>query len=127
MAIYLNSVEARQPSMEILPAEAPDFFFAGWYHGMNPGGKVTPARRGALRHPHVGAGREPCAPGQRAATRVDALLYDDMPKLGAIFDRQPEAAALVAQRKTRLAHASSSTARVRTSPLPRAALRSRTP
>ena len=29
MAIYLNSVEARQPSMEILPAEAPDFFFAG--------------------------------------------------------------------------------------------------
>ena len=70
---------------------------------MKPGGKVTPARRGAPRHPHAGAGREPCALGQRAATRVNALLYDDTPKLGTIFDRQPEAAALVAQKKTRLA------------------------
>ena len=94
---------AKQPSMETLLAVAPDFFFAGWYYGMNPGGEVTPAT--LARHGirtlvlgescvHLGKPRPPASMN---------LLYDDMLKLGVIFDRQPQAAALVAQWKARLA------------------------
>ena len=88
---------SKQPSMETLLAVAPDFFFAGWYYGMNPGGEVTPAT--LARHGvrtlvlsescvHLGKLRPPASM---------YLLYDDMLKLGVIFDRQAQAAALVGQ------------------------------
>ena len=32
----------KYPSMENLVSVEPDFFFAGWYYGMRPGGEVTP-------------------------------------------------------------------------------------
>ena len=93
---------SKQPSMETLLAVAPDFFFAGWYYGMNPGGEVTPAtlaRHGirtlVLSESCVHVGKP------RPAASMD-LLYDDMRKLGVIFDRQAQAAALVGQWQRRL-------------------------
>jgi iron complex transport system substrate-binding protein len=93
---------SKQPSMETLLAAAPDFFFAGWYYGMNPGGEVTPAtlaRHGirtlVLSESCVHLGK------LRPVASMD-LLYDDMLKLGAIFGRQVQAAALVGQWQRRL-------------------------
>ena len=93
---------SKQPSMETLLAVAPGFFFAGWYYGMNPGGEVTPATlaRHGIRTLVLG---ESCIHlGKlRPAASMD-LLYDDMRKLGVIFDRQAQAAALVGQWQRRL-------------------------
>ena len=92
----------KYPSLETLLAAAPDFFFAGWYYGMNPGGEVTPATlaRHGIRTLVLG---ESCIHlGKlRPAASMD-LLYDDMRKLGVIFDRQAQAAALVGQWQRRL-------------------------
>jgi iron complex transport system substrate-binding protein len=43
----LPELAPKYPTMENLLAVDPDFFFAGWYYGMNPGGELTPDTLGA--------------------------------------------------------------------------------
>jgi iron complex transport system substrate-binding protein len=93
----------KYPSLETLLAAAPDFFFAGWYYGMSPGGEVTPATLAGHGIRTLVLGESCIHLGKlRPAASMD-LLYDDMLKLGAIFGKTADAAALVVQWKARLA------------------------
>lgn len=93
----------KYPTMENLLAVNPDFFFAGWYYGMKPGGEVTPATL-AQHNVKTLVLSESCIHinKQRPAASMD-LLYGDFTKLGTIFGKAKEANALVAQWKARLA------------------------
>jgi len=93
----------KYPTMENLLAANPDFFFAGWYYGMKPGGEVTPdtlAKHGiktlVLTEScvHLDKNRPPAS--------MD-LLYGDVEKLGKIFGKEAEAGKLVAGWKSDLA------------------------
>lgn len=93
----------KYPTMENLVAADPDFFFAGWYYGMKPGGEVTPdtlAEHGIKTLVLT----ESCIHLQkdRPAASMD-LLYADMEKLGRIFGKEAEANALVEGWKAQLA------------------------
>jgi iron complex transport system substrate-binding protein len=85
----------KYPTLENLLAVNPDFFFAGWYYGMKPGGDVTPDTLAAhgvktlvLSESCVHLNKD------QPAASMD-LLYGDVEKLGKIFDRQAEAAKLI--------------------------------
>ncbi|MBC9246042.1 ABC transporter substrate-binding protein [Paracoccus sp. 11-3] len=93
----------KYPTLENLLSVEPDFFFAGWYYGMKPGGEVTPdavAPHGVqtlvLTESCVQVDKD------RPAATMD-LLYGDVVKLGQIFGKQAEAETLVAGWKDRLA------------------------
>lgn len=93
----------KYPTMENLVAADPDFFFAGWYYGMKPGGDVTPdtlAEHGiktlVLTESCIHLDKD------RPAASMD-LLYADIEKLGTIFGKETEANALVADWKVQLA------------------------
>jgi iron complex transport system substrate-binding protein len=93
----------KYPTLENLVAVEPDFFFAGWYYGMKPGGEVTPDTLA----PHgikTLVLTESCVhlDNNRPAASMD-LLYGDMTKLGKIFGKEQQAEALVAGWKTQLA------------------------
>lgn len=93
----------KYPTMENLLAASPDFFFAGWYYGMKPGGDVTPDTLA----PHgikTLVLTESCVhlDKNRPAATMD-LLYDDIEKLGKIFGKVDEAAKLVSGWKEELA------------------------
>ncbi len=93
----------KYPTMENLLAANPDFFFAGWYYGMKPGGEVTPdtlAQHGIKTLVLT----ESCVhlDKNRPAASMD-LLYGDVEKLGKIFDKEAEADKLVAGWKAKLA------------------------
>ncbi len=93
----------KYPTMENLLAANPDFFFAGWYYGMKPGGEVTPdtlAQHGIKTLVLT----ESCVhlDKNRPAASMD-LLYGDVEKLGKIFDKEAEAEKLVAGWKAKLA------------------------
>lgn len=94
----------KYPTMENLVAADPDFFFAGWYYGMKPGGDVTPdtlAEHGiktlVLTESCIHLDKD------RPAASMD-LLYADIEKLGTIFGKETEANALVADWKVQLAN-----------------------
>lgn len=93
----------KYPTIENLVAVAPDLFFAGWYYGMKPGGDVTPetlAPHGIktliLTESCIHLNKD------RPAASFD-LLYDDISRLGKIFDKNEEAAALIANWQARIA------------------------
>ncbi|SES22753.1 ABC transporter substrate-binding protein [Rhizobium sp. NFR03] len=93
----------KYPTLENLVAVEPDFFFAGWYYGMKPGGDVTPETLA----PHgikTLVLTESCVHLDKArpAASMD-LLYTDVEKLGVIFDRKPQANALIEGWKAELA------------------------
>jgi iron complex transport system substrate-binding protein len=93
----------KYPTMENLLAADPDFFFAGWYYGMKPGGDVTPdtlAQHGITTLVLT----ESCIhlDKNRPAASMD-LLYGDIEKLGKIFGKEAEADTLVAGWKSELA------------------------
>lgn len=93
----------KYPTMENLLAADPDFFFAGWYYGMKPGGDVTPDTLA----PHgikTLLLSESCVhlDKNRPAASMD-LLYGDIEKLGAIFGKEEEAIELVSGWKSDLA------------------------
>lgn len=93
----------KYPTLENLVAVEPDFFFAGWYYGMKPGGDVTPETLA----PHgikTLVLTESCVHLDKArpAASMD-LLYGDVKKLGVIFDRKPQADALIEGWKAELA------------------------
>ena len=93
----------KYPTLENLVAVTPDLFFAGWYYGMKPGGDVTPetlAPHGIqtliLTESCIHLNKD------RPAASFD-LLYDDIARLGKIFDKNDEAAELIANWKARIA------------------------
>lgn len=92
----------KYPTLENLLAVEPDFFFAGWYYGMKPGGEVTPDTLA----PHgikTLLLTESCihVDKNRPAASMD-LLFGDVEKLGKIFGKEEKANALVAGWKERL-------------------------
>lgn len=99
----IPELASKYPTVENLVSVEPDFFFAGWYYGMKPGGDVTPD----TLEPHgikTLVLTESCVHlnKSRPVATMD-LLYADIEKLGKIFDRQAEAEKLVADWKTQLA------------------------
>ena len=93
----------KYPSMENLLATEPDFFFAGWYYGMKPGGEVTPDTL-AVHGIKTLVLSESCAHIDKERSPASMrLLFDDVLKLGAIFGKTQEATALVAAWKAKLA------------------------
>ena len=93
----------KYPTIENLVAATPDLFFAGWYYGMRPGGDVTPETLA----PHgikTLILTESCVhlDKSRPTASLD-LLYTDVKRLGRIFGKDAEAAALVAGWKARVA------------------------
>jgi len=93
----------KYPTLENLVAAKPDLFFAGWYYGMRPGGDVTPETLA----PHgieTLILTESCVhlDKSRPAATLD-LLFTDMRRLGRIFGKDAEAAALIAGWKARVA------------------------
>lgn len=93
----------KYPTLENLLAVEADFFFAGWYYGMKPGGELTPDTLAPFGIDTLVLS-ESCVhlDKDRPAASMD-LLYDDILKLGRIFGREDEAQALVAGWKARLA------------------------
>lgn len=92
----------KYPTMENLLSANPDFFFAGWYYGMKPGGEVTPDTL-ATHGIKTLALSESCVhlDKGRPAASMD-LLYTDIEKLGKIFGKDEEAAKLVTGWKAEL-------------------------
>jgi len=93
----------KYPTIENLVAASPDLFFAGWYYGMKPGGDVTPETLA----PHgvkTLVLTESCVHLDKSRPAASmGLLFDDVERLGKIFGKDAEAAALVAGWKARLA------------------------
>jgi len=92
----------KYPTLEILVSAEPDFFFAGWNYGMKVGGEVTPQ---TLKPYGINTLvlSESCIHTQsnkEGATM--ALLYDDIEKLGVIFNKQSKAASLIKDWKARV-------------------------
>ncbi|UYH51194.1 ABC transporter substrate-binding protein [Candidatus Kirkpatrickella diaphorinae] len=95
----------RYPSLETLIASHADLFVAGWNYGMNPGGDVTPERLARYHVPAIILS-ESCLRQwhhPHFPVTLDALLYNDLLRLGRIFDRQDVAQSLVASMKARVA------------------------
>ncbi|MDX8439462.1 ABC transporter substrate-binding protein [Mesorhizobium australafricanum] len=92
----------KYPTMENLLAADADFFFAGWYYGMKPGGDVTPdTLKGKGIETYVLT--ESCAQVDKTRPRASMdLLYTDQINLGTIFGKEAEARALVDSWKARL-------------------------
>jgi len=93
----------KYPTLENLLSVNPDFFFAGWYYGMKPGGEVTPATLAQHRVKTLVL-TESCIHlnKQRPAASMD-LLYGDFTRLGTVFGKAAQATSMVAQWKSRLA------------------------
>lgn len=92
----------KYPTIENLIAASPDFFFAGWYYGMKPGGDVTPdtlmpygIKTLVLTESCVHLDKN------RPEASMD-LLYGDVEKLGRIFGKEEAADQLVSGWKERL-------------------------
>ncbi|HMQ58219.1 MAG TPA: ABC transporter substrate-binding protein [Rhizobiaceae bacterium] len=93
----------KYPTLENLLSVEPDFFFAGWYYGMKPGGEVTPDTL-APHGVQTLVLTESCVQVEkdRPAASME-LLYGDVEKLGRIFGKEAEAETLVAGWKENLA------------------------
>ncbi|KQT52642.1 MULTISPECIES: ABC transporter substrate-binding protein [unclassified Aureimonas] len=99
----LPELAPKYPTIETLIAADADFFMAGWYYGMKPGGEVTPD---TLKPKGIATYvlSESCAQVDKARPRASMdLLYEDELALGTIFGKESEAKALVAGWKDRIA------------------------
>lgn len=92
----------KYPTLENLVAANPDFFFAGWYYGMKPGGDVTPDTLAPYGIKTLLL-TESCVhlDKTRPPASMD-LLYGDIERLGKIFGKDKEAADLVTGWKAEL-------------------------
>ncbi len=87
----------RNPTLENILSVEPDFFFAGWYYGMRPGGEVTPETLGAFGIP-VYELSESCIHIDRDQPRASLdTLYRDVRAIGRIFGVDERAETLVAE------------------------------
>lgn len=93
----------KYPTVETLLAVEADFFFAGWYYGMKPGGEVTPDTLKA-KGIETYVLTESCAQVDKTRPRASMdLLYTDELALGTIFGREAQAKELVDGWKARVA------------------------
>ena len=93
----------KYPTLENLLAAEPDLFIAGWYYGMKPGGEVTPdilIKHGVKTLELT----ESCIHLKKSKTNASMdLLFNDILRLGRVFDRSTQAEALVKSWKKDLA------------------------
>ncbi|MEL6678569.1 MAG: ABC transporter substrate-binding protein [Pseudomonadota bacterium] len=90
----LPELSAKYPSKEVLIGADADFYFAGWNYGMKVGGDVTPETLAPFGI-EVYELTESCIHiGDKAPARMEDM-YRDLLNLGAIFDVEARAAALV--------------------------------
>lgn len=91
----ISELAPKYPTLENLIAASPDMFFAGWYYGMKPGGDVTPDTL-AVHNIKTLILSESCVhlDKSRPVASMD-LLFDDMLRLGKVFDKTTTAEALV--------------------------------
>ena len=93
----------KYPTLENLLAAEPDLFIAGWYYGMKPGGEVTPdilVRHGVKTLELT----ESCIHLKKSKTKASMdLLFNDILRLGRVFDISTLAKALVKSWKEDLA------------------------
>ncbi|GAB2913316.1 ABC transporter substrate-binding protein [Paraburkholderia jirisanensis] len=97
----LPELALRYPSLETLVASGTDLYVAGWNYGMRVGGPITPA---SLASFGIAAYEltESCAHVMpRPAASLDDV-YNDLRNLGAIFDVDARAQALVSAMQTRI-------------------------
>ncbi|TVQ53607.1 MAG: ABC transporter substrate-binding protein [Rhodobacteraceae bacterium] len=93
----------RYPTMENLLAAEPDFFFAGWYYGMQPGGEVTPETLAGFGIP-TWVLTESCVHLDRDRPDVSMeTLYGDVRAIATIFGVEDRAAALIEGWEARIA------------------------
>jgi iron complex transport system substrate-binding protein len=97
----LPELAQRYPSLETLVAARADLYVAGWNYGLRVGGAVTPAsldRFGIATYELT----ESCAHVmQRPAASLDDV-YQDLRNLGAIFDVDARADALISAMRARV-------------------------
>lgn len=99
----LPELAPKYPTLENLLAVDPDFFFAGWYYGMQPGGEVTPDTLAAYDVP-VYVLTESCIHIDKDQPRASLdLLYTDVANIGSIFDADRRAARLIDDWRARVA------------------------
>ena len=98
----LPELAPKHPTVENLLSADPDFFFAGWYYGMKPGGDVTPDVLAAFDIP-VYILTESCIHLDKSRPNVSMeTLYVDVRNIGAIFGVTEKAAELVKHWKARV-------------------------
>lgn len=85
----------KYPTMENLLTVEPDFFFAGWYYGMRPGGEVTPDTLAPFDVKTLVLTESCVHLDDEVQPASMELLFGDVLKLGTVFDKQAEAEALV--------------------------------
>jgi iron complex transport system substrate-binding protein len=99
----LPELAPKYGSLETLIAANADFYFAGWYYGMTPGGPVTPDTLARVGIPTYVL-TESCAHIKTPPVKASMeLLYVDELALGQIFGKAATANALVADWKARIA------------------------
>ena len=99
----IPELASKEPTVENLLSVDPDFFFAGWYYGMNPGGEVTPGTLAAFKIP-VYVLSESCIHIDKNRPDVSLeTLYTDVRNIGAIFGIAEKAEALIEGWKARVA------------------------
>lgn len=91
----IKELAPKYPTLENILSVKPDIFFAGWYYGMKPGGEVTPQtlKQHGIKTLVL---TESCVHlnKNRPEASMD-LLFDDVLKLGKIFDVDARAKKLV--------------------------------
>ena len=99
----LPELASKNPTVENILSADPDFFFSGWYYGMNPGGEVTPETLAAFDIP-VYVLTESCVHLDKNRPGVSLeTLYRDVRNIAAIFGVAERADALIASWKARVA------------------------
>ena len=94
----------KYPTLETLIAAKTDFFFAGWNYGMKIGGEVTPKKTLKPYGIDTLVLSESCIHSSKQKTSASmALLFDDITKLGIIFDKQDKAVSLINEWKIQIA------------------------
>ncbi|MEL7026219.1 MAG: ABC transporter substrate-binding protein [Pseudomonadota bacterium] len=98
----LPELSAKYPSKEVIIGADADFFFAGWNYGMKVGGEVTPETLEPFGV-QVYELTESCTHIMDKAKASIDDMYADLMNLGAIFDVEDKATALVDGYKADLA------------------------
>lgn len=93
----------KYPTLENLLSVEPDFFFAGWYYGMRPGGEVTPDTLAPFDIQTLVLTESCVHLDEEVPAASMELLFGDMLKLGRIFGEEAKAAELVAGWRAELA------------------------
>ena len=99
----LPELASKNPTVENILSADPDFFFAGWYYGMNPGGEVTTETLAAFDIP-VYVLTESCVHLDKNRPGVSLeTLYRDVRNIASIFGVAERADALIEGWKARVA------------------------